>query len=233
MNNPTSRIDPDGNMSLLPVANFALDIAAQLEADRSGMAERAVQGAVTGTGAMLLNDGIRRGQYQQAASQLAGEGASDPRKALARATNSKLSPIGQALTRQARAARKGQLAGKTAVQLAESAPRTNPSWNVAGKAGKVAGVAGLVVGAGIAVNNISSAPEGQRGAVAAGEIGALGGGFAGAYAGAEIGAVIGSVFPGAGTAIGAVVGGLIGGGVGAIIGGDIGTDAYESLVENR
>jgi hypothetical protein len=134
----------------------------------------ATQGAAAGAGAQLLNDGIRRGQYQQAASQLSGLDASAARKALQADTYTTLSPIGKGLTDAAKAARAGQLAGKTAEELGESASRTSATWNSIGGVSKVAGAAGVVVGGGIAVSNISSAPEGQRGQVAAGEAGALG-----------------------------------------------------------
>jgi hypothetical protein len=97
-----------------------------------------------------------------------------------------------------------------------------------GGAAKVAGPALLAVGAGVSAYNIASAPAGQRGRVAAGEVGAWGGALAGGALGAKGGAVVGSFFgPGPGTAIGAGVGALGGGGVGAIAGSHLGRAIYD------
>jgi RHS repeat-associated protein len=220
LNNPLKNRDLDGHICIFGIGNTCTQTPATT----------ATQGATAGTGAQLLNDGIRRGQYQQAASQLSGPGASAARKALQADTYTTLSPIGKGLTDAAKAARAGQLAGKTAEQLGESASRTSATWNSIGGVSKVAGAAGVVVGVGIAVSNISSAPEGQRGQVAAGEAGALGGGAAGGYGGAWIGGIIGTfIEPGGGTAVGAFIGGLIGGGGGAVAGQKAGTEIYKRL----
>jgi hypothetical protein len=220
LNNPLKNRDLDGHICIFGLGNTCSQTPAST----------ATQGATAGTGAQLLNDGIRRGQYQQAASQLSGPGASAELKALQADTYSNLSPIGEGLTDAAKAARVGQLAGKTAEQLGESASRTSATWNSSGGASKVAGAAGVVVGVGIAVSNISSAPEGQRGQVAAGEAGALGGGLAGGYGGAWLGAAIGTaIAPGPGTAIGAFLGGLIGGGGGAVVGQKTGAEIYHRV----
>ncbi len=219
-NNPLNRTDPDGHVCIFGFGDTCTP----------SPAKTATQGAAAGTGAQLLNDGIRRGQYQQAASQLSGPGGSAARKALQAGTYSNLSPIGQGMTDAAKAARVGQLAGKTAEQLAGSASTTSGTWNAIGGASKVVGAAGVVVGVGIAASNIASAPEGQRGQVVAGQAGALGGGLAGGYGGAALGGFIGSFFgPGPGTAVGAFIGGLAGGGGGAVVGEKAATEVYKKL----
>jgi RHS repeat-associated protein len=223
-NNPIKNRDLDGHWCIFGFGNSC----------NQTPAKTAAQGAAVGTGAQLLNDGIRRGQYQEAVSQLSGPGASAARKALQAETYKALSPIGQGMTDAAKAARVGQLAGKTAEQLAESASRSSGAWNAIGGSAKVLGAAGVVVGAGMAVSNISSAPEGQRGRVAAGEAGSLGGGIGGGYGGAWIGGIIGTfIEPGGGTAAGAFIGGLIGGGGGAIAGQKAGTAIYDKVEEDH
>ena len=219
-NNPLNRRDPDGHVCIFGFGDTCTP----------SPTKTATQGAATGTGAQLLNDGIRRGQYQQAASQLSGPTGSAAREALRAETYTKLSPISKGVTDAAKAARVGQLAEKTAEQLAESASRTSPTWNAIGGASKVVGAAGVVVGVGIAASNIASAPEGQRGQVVAGEVGALGGGLVFGYGGAAAGAFIGSFFgPGPGTAVGAFVGSLIVGGGGAVLGETAATEVYKQL----
>ena len=96
-----------------------------------------------------------------------------------------------------------------------------------GRASKVAGAAGVVVGVGIAPSNISSAPEGQKGQVAAR---ALGGGLGGGYGGAWIGGIIGTfIEPGGGTVVGAFIGSLVGGGGGVVAGQMAGTEIFKRL----
>jgi RHS repeat-associated protein len=219
-NNPLKNRDLDGHVCIFGFGNTCTPTPASTGA----------QGSATGTGAQLLNDGVRRAQYQQAASQLSGPGASAARKTLQADTYSNLSPIGKGMTDAAKAARAGQLAGKTAEQLAESASTTSGTWNAIGGASRVVGAAGVVVGVGMAASNIASAPEGQRGQVAAGEVGSLGGGLAGGYSGAWIGGAIGTLIePGGGTAVGAFIGGLFGGGGGAVAGQKVGTEVYKRL----
>ncbi len=219
-NNPLNRTDPDGHICFFGIGNTCTPTPSST----------ATQGAATGTGAQLFNDGLRRGQYQQAASNLSGPGASAARKALQADTYGALSPIGQGMTDAAKVARAGQLAGKTAEELAESASRTSGAWNAIGGASKVVGGAGVVLGVGMAASNIASAPEGQRGQVAAGEVGSLGGGLAGGYSGAWLGAAIGSLIePGGGTVVGAFIGSLLGGSGGAIAGEKAGTEVYKRL----
>jgi len=179
-------------------------------------------------GATLANDGAVRANYAQQASQLTGPEASAARTALQGQAYEKLSPVGQAITDTLKQSRTGQLAGKTAAELAESASRTNAAVNAFGSAAKVAGPALLVAGAAASTYNIATAPSGQRGRVAAGEGGAWAGALAGGALGAKGGAVVGSFFgPGVGTAIGAGAGALIGGGVGAIAGSRIGKAVYD------
>ena len=219
-NNPLKNRDPNGQVCIWGIGNTCSETPAAT----------AAQGSAAGTGAQLLNDGVRRGQYQQAASQLSGPGGSAARKALQADTYGKLSPIGKGLTDAAKAARAGQLAGKTAEQLAQSASTTSGTWNAIGSASKTVGAIGVVVGVGMAASNITSAPEGQRGQVVAGEAGSLGGGLAGGYGGAWLGGAIGTFFaPGPGTAIGAFIGGLGGGAGGAVLGEKAATEVYKKV----
>lgn len=224
-NNPLKYRDPNGQICIWGFGNTC---------NETTPASTAAQGAATGTGAQRLHDGVRRGQYQQAASQLSGPGASAGRKALQVETYTKLSPIGKDLTDAAKVARVGQLAGKTTEQLAQSASRTSGTWNAVGSASKILGAVGVVVGVGMAANNIASAPGGQRGQVVAGQAGALGGGLAGGYGGAALGGFIGSFFgPGPGTVVGAFIGGLAGGGGGAVLGEKAGTEVYKQVEEDQ
>ncbi len=219
-NNPLKNRDPNGQVCIWGIGNTCIETPAAT----------AAQGSAAGTGAQLLNDGVRRGQYQQAASQLSGPGGSAARKALQSDTYGKLSPIGKGLTDAAKAARAGQLAGKTAEQLAQSASTTSGTWNTIGSASKTVGALGVVVGVGMAASNIASAPEGQRGQVVAGEVGSLGGGLAGGYGGAWLGGAIGSLIaPGPGTAIGAFIGALGGGASGSLLGEKASTEFYKKV----
>lgn len=74
----------------------------------------------------------------------------------------------------------------------------------------------LTLGSGLL--DIAYAPEGQRGAAAAGAAGGAAGWVGGAKLGAMAGGAVGSVIPGIGTAVGAGVGGLVGGFAGSALG---------------
>lgn len=90
--------------------------------------------------------------------------------------------------------------------LEESAGRTNPRFNAAGKVGKAAGPVLTAVAVGIAIKNVHDAPPGQKVPTAEKEAGGLGG----AFVGGEIGAA--AFAPtGPGSALGAVGGAIIGG----------------------
>ncbi len=218
-NNPLKNRDPNGQICIWGFGNTC---------NETTPASTAAQGAATDTGAQMLNNGVRRGQYQQAASELSDPAGSVGRKALQAETYAKLSPVGKGLTDAAKTARVGQLAGKTTEQLAQSASRTSGTWNAVGSASKTLGAVGVVVGVGMAASNIASAPEGQRGQVVAGQAGSLGGGLAGGYGGAALGGFIGSFFvPGPRTAIGAFIGGLAGGGGSALVGEKTATQVYK------
>jgi RHS repeat-associated protein len=200
LNNPLSRMDADGHIDCS--GKNAQGIGCQFIAAWS--AAHGIAQGLTGTAAQLLNDGVRRIQYFSEAAGLGGPGSSAARKSLQAATYRKLSPIGQAYTDAASAARKAQLVGKTAEQLLESAPRTNPSINAAGVGSAVVGTAGVALGVGSVVVDTLNAPAGQRIETATQGGMALGASLAGAQAGAEVGAFAGPW----GAFVGSVVGGL-------------------------
>src|SRR5215469_17866144 len=102
---------------------------------------QAAQGAAISAGASLTNDAAARASYAAQASELSGPNASAARTALQQSTYQKLSPVGQAITDTLKQSRGGQLAGKTAAELVESASRTNEAVNAAGNAARVAGPA--------------------------------------------------------------------------------------------
>ncbi len=187
-NNPLSRVDADGHVDCGKWCHFFGNL---------------VTGNF-GAAAMALNDGVQRGNYQNAASKLSGPGASAERKALQASTYEKLSPVGKAITDQAKQARTGQLAGKTAEELAESASRTSSAMNAVGSASKVVGAAGVVVAVGAVAVETANAPQGQKMDTALNGGARLGGSFAGAWAGAEVGALGGPW----GTLAGGIVGGF-------------------------
>ncbi|MBI4557406.1 MAG: RHS repeat protein [Candidatus Hydrogenedentes bacterium] len=85
----------------------------------------------------------------------------------------------------------------------------------------------IVVGTGLSVYNISTAPDPYRATVQNGAavVGGAGGASAGAWAGAGIGSFFG---PGPGTAIGAVVGAFVGGVGGGVGGNALGGAAYDA-----
>jgi RHS repeat-associated protein len=164
-NDPVSRADADGHCP--PGCNEGVagskgtadspDNKTVSDLTSTTPAQNAAQGAAISAGASLTNDAAVRANYAQEASELSGPGASAARAALQQEAYQQLSPVGQAVTDVLKQSRAGQLAGKTAAELAESASRANAAVNVAGGAARVAGPALLVVGAGI------STPAGQRG----------------------------------------------------------------------
>ena len=104
---------------------------------------------------------------------------------------------------------------------------TAPAVNNAGAMAKWGGRGLIVVGAGLSVYDIATAPDPCRATVQNGSatvVGA-GGGSAGAWAGAGIGT---AVCPGPGTAIGAALGAIVGGVGGGILGHALGTAAYDA-----
>jgi RHS repeat-associated protein len=183
-NNPLTRVDADGHCWPQWLCS-------------------AVQGAF-GTAAQMLNDGLQRAGYKSAAAGLSGPGASAARKSLQASTYNKLSPIGQSVTDAAKQSRAGQLAGKTADQLAESAPRTNAGVNALGDASKTLGAVGVVAGVASVTVDTLQAPDGQKLDTAAKGTLSLGGSFAGAEAGGEAGGALAGPW-------GALGGSLLGG----------------------
>lgn len=115
-----------------------------------------------------------------------------------------------------------------------NATSTAAAVNNAAAMARYGGQGLIVLGAGMSVYTVATAPDPylamtQQGAAT---VGGVGGATAGAWAGAGIGAAIGSVVPVAGTAIGGAVGavvGAIGGGIGGGMAGHaLGTAAYNA-----
>jgi RHS repeat-associated protein len=173
--------------------------------------------AAFGTAAQLLNDGLQRAGYKAAASQLSGPGASAARKSLQASTYNKLSPVGQSITDAAKQSRAGQLAGKTADQLAESASKTNAGVNALGDASKTLGAVGVAAGVASVVVDTVQAPDGQKSITALTGTATLGGSLEGAEVGGAVGAEAGPW-------------GALGG---SILGGIFGADAVKSVVSSQ
>lgn len=201
-NNPLSRTDLDGHWDCS--GKNASGIGCQFIAKWNAV--RGIAQGLTGTGAQLLNDRLQRIGYKNAAAKLSGPGASAERKVLQAATYSKLSSVGQSITDAAKAARAGQLAGKTAEQLMESAPRTSTAINALGDVSATAGAVGVVAGVASVALETSNAPPGQKLDTALGGGERLGGSLAGAWAGAEVGTLGGPW----GALIGSILGGMVG-----------------------
>jgi RHS repeat-associated protein len=174
-----------------------------------------------GTAMQLLNDGLQRAGYKAAASQLSGPGASAARKSLQASTYNKLSPVGQSITDAAKQSRAGQLASKTADQLAESASRTNAGVNALGDASKTLGAVGVVAGVASVVVDTVQAPDGQKVNTAVTGTATLGGSLAGAEVGGMAGASAGPW--------GALAGSLLGGYFGADAVKDVMTNGANAL----
>jgi RHS repeat-associated protein len=210
LDNPLRYVDPDGHDPQ----------------DSDDKARRAAQGAAAHSGRTLTHDGRLRREYNRRAQELRGKpGASEARAALQKEIRQRSTPLGKGVADAAAKSREGQLAGKTAGQLAESASRTNKGWNKIGAVSEGVGKATLVVGVGISVYNVATA-ENKAEAVTE-EAGAWGGALAGGAAGAKLGGAIGTVIePGGGTAIGAGAGGVLGGIGGAIAGSKLGKAVY-------
>lgn len=173
-------------------------------------------------GAALANDASVRADYINRVQSL-DPGDSAGRTNAKMAARSRLSAIGKALSEFLRPeAGESQRAGGTA-------NRTNPSMNRAAQGGRVAGRTLLVVGVGMSVANVATAPEGQVGETAAIEGGALAGALVLGGAGGKGGGVVGVAVGGpAGGVIGAILGGLGGGSLGGILG----EDAAQTLVDS-
>jgi len=181
--------------------------------------KRALQSFSAYTGLNLMRDSAVRSQYVNQVSKIVpGDSTARTAAKIAMRTNS--TPIGRTLSDAMRpiskeSSRVGGTASKTNVKV-------NEGMAVAGTVGK--GL--LVVGAAVSVENIASAPEGQRVEVASQEAGAWVGALSGGEAGAEGGAVVGLFIGGPpGAAVGAIVGGLGGG----LLGGAAGSQAGDNL----
>jgi len=122
-------------------------------------------------------------------------------------------------------------AAKSDAQMAATITKINPGVNAFAEKAGVVGRAGAGLAVGIAVYNVATAPEGQRGATAAAEGGGLAGAWACGEAGAAGGAAVGSIFPGPGTVIGAVVGGVGGSIAGGMAGHAAGAAVYKAATK--
>jgi RHS repeat-associated protein len=201
LNNPLRYIDPDGHQ--------------QEEADQ---AKKGAQGAAIHTGAVGVQESRVRREYNTRKSGVTTPGERD---ALRSRMRQKSSVLGRTLagSEDQNAARVARRAAREAAgTLGETIQKTSPGWNRAAKwSGRAGGVL-LVVGAGVSVYNIATAPEGQRAQVAKQETGSWGG----ALVGGEIGATMGS----AGGPVGAFVGGAVGSAVGAVSGSQWGKEGF-------
>ena len=163
-------------------------------------ADRAVQGVRDATRA---NESVR-------AWETARE-ASNAREAARRATQGRLSPGGRTMSEAIDAGRNFESSvgeystrapgGKPnssptryaytiAERVAEGSGRSNVWMTRVAKGGRVAGPIGIGVGLGIGIYNVANAPEGQRGRVAAGEIGNFVGGAVGFTLGMKAGVAL-------------------------------------------
>ncbi len=212
LNNPLRYVDPDGH----------------LQENAEDRLKRAAQGGAIHAGRTLTHDGRLRREYVRRASPLKGASGSAARKVLKAEIRQRMTPLGKGLSEAADKSRQGQLAGKSAAQVGESASRTSPFWNKVGKASDGLGKVSLAAGVATTTYNIATAPEGQRGRVVAEEGGAWAGAISGGAFGAKVGATVGTfIEPGGGTAIGAAVGGIAGSVGGAIAGSDVAGRIYD------
>jgi len=200
-NIPTTQYDPDGHDPLL-----AIDIIQFLAAHFGHV------GTVEGNVRSEYNARIAETKANQG-----GNITSAQREAMQQELRQGSTSTGRALAEAHDAKTAAAKAAKaTAGTLEESAGRTNPAFNVAGKIGKVAGPVGTAVAIGLAVKNVADAPQGQKLETAAKE----GGGIGDAIAGGELGAALFSE-----TGPGAILGGI----GGAVIGGVAGKGAVDKF----
>lgn len=178
LNNPLRYVDPDGHQTA--TADDIWNAA-------SGGSIRATQGGGIHLGATLARDSHYRAEYVRQARQLSGPGGSAARDVLKAETRQKMSPLGKGLSEAADKSRVGQLATKSAGELAESASRTSPVWDRIGTASGGASKVLLFAGLTVSGYNIATAPEGHRGETIASEVGAWGGALAGGAGGAKLG----------------------------------------------
>ena len=223
LNNPLRYVDPDGHRE---GPNVFDELGSEQEQSRQQVLTRGILGSTIHAGAVATQESAVRAAYNSqkpfADSQARRQAQLEMRK--------QSTPLGKALAEAHDLTSQPSLGGKTAEQAAASVQRTNPAFNTAGAISKVAGPVLLGVGVAMSVNNVATAPAGQRGETVAGEIGAWGGALAGGAAGAKAGGVIGTLFgPGYGTAIGAGAGGLLGGAAGGIAGSSAGKAVYNAL----
>jgi hypothetical protein len=126
--------------------------------------------------------------------------------------------------------------GKTPSDIIGSAGKANAKLSRAATKLKIAGRLLIVLDIAIVTWEVIEAPEGGRLRAAAGGVGGIAGALAvgelGAVGGAKVGGAIGTLIePGGGTAVGAAVGGLIGGIGGAIAGGFFGKKGGEAAYD--
>ena len=207
-NIPTTNVDADGHGPLLGVT---IDIIQYIAAHVGHV------GTVEGNVRAQYNN-----QIQQTKASQGGTITSAQREAIKQEARQGSTSTGRALAEAHDAKTAAAKAAKAAAgTLEESAGRTNPGFNAAGKIGKVAGPLGTAVAVGIAVKNVADAPEGQKLETTAKE----GGGIGGAIAGGEVGAGVGALTVEFTGPVGPVVGGI----GGAIVGGIAGKGAVEKF----
>ncbi len=196
----------------------------------TGSPGQLAQGAAISTGTQAASDAAVRARYEEAASKLDQNDptASQQRRLLRTEARGQTSPAGAVIAEEMRPAGEAPRPGG---RVATTNSTVNSTMDVAGKAGAVL----MVVGAGVTVYNIASAPEGQTARVAAQEGGAWAGalsfGAAGGGMGAKAGAGVGVWFGGAGAVPGAAIGGFVGSIVGGAYGAYLGRQAADNVFD--
>ena len=207
---PIKLKDSDGRLPSLP------GLLGSSNRDRE--LQKEAQALAIYNGLVLTSDSAVRKKYINTVKQIK-KGDAATRTALKSQMRAKSSPLGRSLAEAMRpAAAEASRAGGTA-------SKTNAAVDQAMGGAGVVGRGLLVVGAGISVANVASAPEGQRGLAIAQEVGGWTGAWAFGSAGAEGGALVGAFGGPAGAAVGATVGGV----VGAVYGGFAGSQAGENI----
>jgi RHS repeat-associated protein len=203
-NNPLNLTDPTG----------------ESWADAKAWFSRTAQSAAIYFGLALPSDGAVRSEYTTQVRKLNG-------------TPGIRNPARDALKKEARA--RSSMGGRTiAVEMDKRTPgelthnRTNSGVNSAMDAAEKGGKVMFVIGVAMTAYNVSTAPDGERGRVAAREAG----GWAGAFIGGEIGGGVGA---GVGGALGTSAGGapaIPGVAIGAV-GGHLLVLVLEATLERR
>ena len=227
--NPISLTDPNGLGAVGGNASFSwlpANTPANLQDPFGLTSGQSLAGGAIGAAGVLEQAAQVRYNYVAAVSQLPADGSYSAARDAIRAfynlpENS--TPLAQGISQMYRWEQGLSGASRSLANPTATAAAVN---NTAAFA-RYGGQGLMVVGVGLSVYNISTAPDPYRATVQNGA--AIVGGAGGASAGAAGGAFIGSFFgPGPGKAIGAVVGAIIGGGAGGAGGHALGTAAYDA-----